>query len=123
MSAERFVLLGGQYALPFDRGKQWGLLASASTAFVDYLPGLEQPGTWHSGVGGGIVFRSKSAAWNVMLGYAYGINAIRNGERGAHSVGLLVQYDLEADRRGKQPFWDPWLNPNKWRGFDRLFGR
>jgi len=30
---------------------------------------------------------------------------------------------LEADRRGKRPFWDPWLNPARWRGFDWLFGR
>lgn len=123
LSANRFVLFGGQYALPLDRSKQWGLMFSAATAEIDYLAGLEQPGRWNSGVGAGIVFRSKSEAWHMVLGYAYGINAIRNGERGAHSVGFLIQYDLEADRRGKKPFWDPWLNPNKWRGFDRLFGR
>jgi hypothetical protein len=123
LSARRFVLLGGQYALPLDRRKQWGLMFSAATALIDYLPGLEQPSRWNSGVGAGVVFRSKSEAWHVVLGYAYGIDAIRDGGRGAHSIGILVQYDLEADRRGKKPFWDPWLNPNKWRGFDRLFGR
>ena len=123
LSADRFALISGQYALPLDRSKQWGLMISAATAAVEYLPGLEQPGRWNSGVGAGIVFRSKSQAWHVVLGYAYGIDAIRDGDRGAHSVGVLVQYDLEADRRGKKPFWDPWLNPNKWRGFDRLFGR
>jgi len=123
LSADRFVLLSGQYALPLDRSKQWGLMISAATAAIDYLPGLDQPGRRNSGVGAGIVFRSKSQAWHLVLGYAYGIDAIRDGERGAHSVGILVQYDLEADRRGKKPFWDPWLNPNRWRGFDWLFGR
>lgn len=123
LSADRFALLSGQYALPLDRAKRWGLMLSAATAAIEYLPGLEQPGRWNSGVGGGIVFRSKSEAWHIVLGYAYGIDAIRDGDRGAHSVGILIQYDLEADRRGKKPFWDPWLNPNKWRGFDRLFGR
>ena len=123
LSADRFVLLSGQYDLPLDRSKRFGLMVSAATALVDYLPGLEQPGRWNSGAGGGIVFRSKSQAWHVVLGYAYGIDAIRDSGRGAHSVGILIQYDLEADRRGKRPFWDPWLNPNKWRGFDWLFGR
>ncbi|PYM17057.1 MAG: hypothetical protein DME18_00055 [Verrucomicrobia bacterium] len=123
LSADRFVLVSGQYSLPLDRSKQWGLMISAATAAVDYLPALEQPGRWNSGVGAGVVFRSKSEAWHLVVGYAYGIDAIRDGDRGAHSVGILIQYDLEADRRGKKPFWDPWLNPNKWRGFDRLFGR
>ncbi len=123
LSADRFVLFSSQYAVPLSPSKQWGVMVSGSTAFVDYLKGLEQPGNVHSGVGAGVVFRSKSKAWQVVLGYAYGVDAIRSGGRGAHSVGILIQYDLEADRRGKRPFWDPWLNPNRWRGFERLFGR
>ena len=123
LSADRFVLLSAQYALPLDRSKQWGLTLSAATAAIDYLSGLEQPGRWNSGVGAGVVFRSESQAWHVMLGYAYGVDAIRSNGRGAHSIGILIQYDLQADRRGKRPFWDPWLNPNKWRGFDWLFHR
>ncbi len=123
ISASRFVLVSGQYSVPIKKDSRWGFMVNGSTAFVDYLKGLEQPGDVHSGVGGGIVFRSKSEAWHIVLGYGYGIDAIRSGGRGAHTVGILLQYDLEADRRGKKPFWDPWLNPNKWRGFDRLFGR
>jgi hypothetical protein len=123
LSADRFVLFNGQYALPLDRANRWGLMFSASTAVVDYLPGFEQPGRWNSGVGAGIVLRSKSEAWHAVLGYAYGIDAIRSNGRGGHTFGILIQYDLEADRRGKRPFWDPWLNPSKWRGFDWLFGR
>ena len=32
--------------------------------------------------------------WKIMADYAYGINAIRNGHRGANSVGVLLQMDL-----------------------------
>jgi hypothetical protein len=123
LSARSFVLFNGQYALPLDKGHQWGLVAGGSAASVDYLQGLEQPGDFHSGVGAGLTFRSKNDVWQIVLGYSYGIEAIRSGGRGAHSVGILIQYDLEADRRLRRPFWDPWLNPLKWRGFDRLFGR
>lgn len=123
ISADRFLLLSGQYVVPLKKDSRWGFMVTGSTALVDYLKNLEQPGKTHTGVGGGITFRSKSEAWHIVLGYAYGIDAIRDDERGAHTVGILVQYDLEADRREKKPFWDPWLNPNRWRGFDRLFGR
>ena len=54
ISAKRFVLLGGNYLVPLDKKQRWNLDAMAATAVVDYLPGLEQPGHWHSGVGGGI---------------------------------------------------------------------
>src|SRR5688572_11554998 len=91
LSAEHFVLLGGNYLMPLDKKQRWSLDITASTAVVDYLPGLEQPGNWHSGVGGGILY--KSASWRVMVGYAYGIDAIRDGDRGAHSVGVLMQLD------------------------------
>jgi hypothetical protein len=51
-----------------------------------------QDGEWHSffGVGAGIGFR---AAWqiDVLLSYGYGINAVRNGERGGHQIGLALE--------------------------------
>jgi hypothetical protein len=123
ISASRYVLLSGQYSVPVKKDSQWGFMINGSSACVDYVQGLDQPGNFHSGVGGGITFRSKSRAWHAVLGYGYGIDAIRSNGRGAHMVGILIQYDLEADRRDKKPFWDPWLNPNRWRGFERLFGR
>jgi hypothetical protein len=123
LTAKGFVLLNGQYSVPVDKANQWGLMIGGSVASVDYLEGLDQPGHVHSGVGAGLTFRSKSDAWKLILGYSYGIDAIRTRGRGSHSVGILIQYDLEADRRSHTPFWDPWLNPLKWRGFDRLFGR
>lgn len=105
ISAESFVLFSGRYLLPLDTGKRWNLNVVAATALVDYLPGLEQPGNWHSGVGAGITYKSKSEIWKIALGYGYGIDAIRDGERGAHNVSFLLQYDLERwlmRRRGER---------------------
>src|SRR5439155_5608975 len=62
LSAARFVLLSGQYALPLDRSKQWGLMFYAATATMDHLVGLENLEQWNSGVGQGVVFRSNSDA-------------------------------------------------------------
>jgi hypothetical protein len=117
LSASRFVLLNGTYYMPLDAHKRWELTAVASTAAIDYLPGLQQPGHWNSGAGGGITYHASSQAWRIFLGYGYGFDAIRTGGRGAHSVGFLVQFDLE---RTKGPFYDPGAN-NSWsRGLDRV---
>lgn len=120
ISAERFVLLSGQYSFPIAGSKRWAITSFASTALVDYVPGLDQPGNWHSGLGGGILYRSSNDAWKIMLGYSYGVDAIREDGRGANSIGILIQYDLEA-ADGFEPFWRSWLNPDTWRGFDRVF--
>jgi hypothetical protein len=42
---------------------------------VDYLPGLAQPGKWHTGVGAGLLYKTPS--FKLMVGYAYGVDAIR----------------------------------------------
>lgn len=115
LSAVHYVLAGGNYLLPLDAKRHWNLSATASTAWVDYLPGLEQPGHWNSGVGGGILYRSSSL--KVMVGYARGIDAIRDGERGANSIGILLQLDLE---KAKGEMFNP-TDPNLWRGFQRVF--
>ena len=120
ISARRFALVGGNYVLPLDKKKQWAVNLIAATAGVDYVRGLEQPGRWHSGVGGGMTYRSPHDSWQLVVGYAYGIDAIRKNERGAHSVGVLVQFDLE---RAKVPLFDPGENPIRSRGLQRIFGR
>jgi hypothetical protein len=117
-SARRYVLLGGIYTIPLDSAKRWSLAGTAATAGVDYEPGLEQPGRWHSGVGGGISYRSKNDAWQVVLGYAYGVDAIRENRRGAHSIGLLLQLDLD---RAEVPMFEPGQQPLRSRGLQRLF--
>ncbi|MGN6643052.1 MAG: hypothetical protein ACTHKU_08630 [Verrucomicrobiota bacterium] len=116
ISATRFVMLGGNYTIPLDKRRRWNANLVAATSGVDYLEGFAQPGDWHSGVGGGILYRTSS--FKIMVGYAYGIDAIRNNHRGAHSIGVLMQLDLEHAR---QIFSTP-NPPSVWRGFQRVFG-
>ncbi|HEY2952364.1 MAG TPA: hypothetical protein VGK40_07270 [Verrucomicrobiae bacterium] len=119
LTARSFVLVGGNYSLPLGHSKRWNLTAGAATAWTDYLPGLEQPGRWNSGIGGGISYRSSRDTWQILFGYAYGIDAIRTDGRGAHSVGLLLQFDLG---RAKAGLFDPGQNPSRSRGLLRLLG-
>ena len=116
ISARNFVLFGANYIVPLSPKHRWNVNFTASTAGVDYLPGLEQPGDWHSGVGAGLLYQSTSL--KVMLGYAYGVDAIRSGGRGAHSVGVLMQFDLGHAR---QALLNP-DEPGRWRGFQKILG-
>jgi hypothetical protein len=99
LSAKSFALLNGSYNLPLDSRQRWLVNFTGSTAWVDYLDGLDQRGRWNSGVGGGLLFRSPSESWLVGLGYGYGFNAIRNGERGAQSLLFLLQFDWGRTRQ------------------------
>ncbi len=125
LSARRFLLADALLTQPVIG--RWDLLGYGGTALVDYTSGLEQPGQWHSGVGGGIGWTSSNAAWQFMIGYAWGIDAMRDEGRGAHNVGFLVQWDLR--RRNSDSPSDSQriqsmvrrLNASSWRGFNRLF--
>jgi hypothetical protein len=120
ISARQFVLGGANYVMPLDAKQRWNLSAGASTAVVDYLPGTGQPGSWNTGLGGGVLYKSPS--WKIMVGYGYGVNAIRSNGRGAQSIGMLLQFDLGQAR---QTMLDS-DEPNRWRGFQQvldLFGR
>lgn len=119
ISARDFALLGINYSLPLDRTDRWAINAIATTAGVNYIPGLEQPGHWHSGLGGGIRYRSRSDAWQLVLGYAYGVDARRETGRGAHTVGFLLQFDLE---RAHVAMFEPGENPIRSQGLQRIFG-
>lgn len=116
ISAEEFVLLGANYLLPLDRENRFALSFLVAGAVTEYLNGLEQPGSWHSGVGAGLRWRP-SKTWQISLGYAYGVDAIRNSNRGAHSIGFLLQWDLEAAGHG---LFEPGENPLRSRGLQRL---
>ena len=115
ISARSFVMAGGDYAMPLDKAGHWSLNGIVSTAWVDYLPGLEQPGNWNSGLGGGLLYTSPS--WKVLIGYGYGVDAIRSHGRGAQSVGILIQLDLE---KALAPMPES-TQPGRWRGFQQLF--
>ncbi len=121
LTSERFSLIAANYSVPL--AEQFHLLMFGSTAWVDYLTGLEQPGNWHSGIGGGLGWIAPSGSWHIMVGYGFGMDAIRDGDRGAHNVSLIVQWDLE---RGGLRLPDirktlRTINPGSLRGGDQRF--
>lgn len=120
LSARNFVVAGITGLLPISSNHRWSLVCTLDTALVDYLPGLTQPGHWHSGVGGGLAYASRSQAWQVILGYGYGVNALRDSGKGAHSIGILAQFDL---LKAKQRMMDPGSQPTRSRGFSEFLRR
>jgi hypothetical protein len=119
ISARRFALLSGQYSIPIDEDKRWNVTAIGTVASVNYVTGLSQPGHVHSGAGLGIGYKSPKN-WQTIVAYSYGFDAIRNHGRGAQSIGLIFQYDLEARQRSRVLI-DP-EGPYKSRGLFRIFG-
>jgi len=118
LSATSFGLLSAQYTIPLDSKQKWSITAIGATSLVDYLAGLEQPNHWNSGIGGGITYRSPNNAWQVLVAYGWGINAIRSEAGGAHTIGFLLQFDLE---RAHRDLFDPAEYPLRSQGLDRLF--
>jgi len=116
ISAREFGLFGINYIVPIDEKQKWNFNGTLATAVVDYLPGLGQPGNWHTGVGAGVLYKSKAV--KVMAGYAFGVDALRTGGRGAHSLGILMQVDWAQARN---QLFNP-EDPNRWRGFQRVLG-
>ena len=95
LSARRFVHLSGSYVMPLSRDHRWQARLEAASACLDYLPGFAQPSRWQTGVGTDLCYTSRSQVWRVIVRYGYGFNALRDGHEGAHSVGLLFQYNFE----------------------------
>jgi len=116
LSAQEFVLLGANYLMPLEKTQRWNLDFTGATASVDYVKGLEQPGHWHSGVGAGLLYKTPS--FKIMVGYAYGVDAIRSHGTGAHSVGVLMQLDWS---KARYEIFNP-AQPNLWQGMQRIFG-
>ncbi len=102
ISARRFMHLSAAYVAPLSSDHRWQLRLGVASAYVDYIPGFEQPGHWHTGVGPSLSFTSRSEVWRVILRYGYGFNALRDGHDGAHSVGLLYQYNFEQRKARNQ---------------------
>jgi hypothetical protein len=95
LSARNFFLFGGDYSIPLDAAKRWSAGVGASVARVDYTPGLEQPRAWNSGTSVTLAYAPSTHAWRGQLVYGHAFDAIRNGRRGADSVSLMFEFDLE----------------------------
>jgi hypothetical protein len=115
LSAKQFALFSANYLLPLDGHQRWNLQAGASTAIVSYLPGLDQPGDWNNGLGAGLLYRTDSVKF--MLGYGYGVNAIRSHGRGANSIGFWMEFDLKHARETLSHSGQPGL----WHSLPLLF--
>ena len=109
ISARQFVLLNVNYLVPLDKSQRWNLDANVSSAFVDYLPGEAQPGNWLNGVGGGILYRSPSDRFKIMLDLRLrrGRHPFRRTRRGkhrpAHAMGLGKNARREIQSGPAQP--------------------
>jgi hypothetical protein len=102
LTVTRFTHIYTAYNVPLESEHRLLFRVEAATAHLEYLPGFEQRTDWQTGVGCGLTFAPRNRNFKVVLRYGYGFNAIRNGQEGAHSVGLLFQYDFEAHKK-KQP--------------------
>lgn len=125
LSAREYALFTGRYSQPVGMSKalRWQIFAAA--ADVGYLPGLEQPKPWNSGAGTGLIYHSPDGVLTVELQGGHGFNAIRSGRRGANSVAILAQLDLEAWRQKTKPKKRALPPPTKPLGLDwlgQLFG-
>ena len=119
LSAREFALINASYVLPIAPNQRWNLEFNAATASVDYLSGTEQAGNWVSGVGAGIIYRAPSDRFKCIVAYAYGIDAFRSDGRGANSVSVLIQYDLEKPHGAGFNAGQP----GRWGGWNWMLGR
>jgi len=96
LSARDFACLTGEYTIPLVSDKSWTLNPIGSVATMEYIPGMEQPSHFNSGVGMGVGYQAHSGAWRAEVSYGYGFEAIRSTGRGGQSVGLSLEINLEA---------------------------
>lgn len=119
LSARNFLLLSGNYSFGISRDNAWRLAVFGATASLDYLEGLEYPSRSHSGIGGGIGWRSPRRDWIVTSFYGYGFDAYRDESTGGHMVGIVLQYDFLLEGG-----WERYLtSPRISQGLFRMFGR
>ncbi len=118
ISAESYGYFGVAYRVPIDAANRWQLKAFATGALLDYLPGLEFDENFLTGVGTGIGYNAPSGSWQAMIAYGYGFQAARPDDTAGHSIGFLLQFDLERQRH---PDTQLLVNPYSSRGLLRLF--
>jgi hypothetical protein len=102
LTATRFVHFYANYRIPLDRQRRFQLLLETASACAEYLPGFEQPSSWQTGAGVGLSYSPRHQLGRIVIRYGYGFNAIRRGDEGSQSIGLLLQFDFDAWRKRKQ---------------------
>ncbi len=119
ITARNFALLSGHYSYALTRDASWRIAIFGATSSLAYLKGLEYSGRTHSGVGGGITWRSRKRDWIVTAFYGYGIDAERSNDHGGHMAGIILQYDFLLEGG-----WDRYLAPARLsHDVLRFFGR
>jgi hypothetical protein len=119
LSADAFVLLSGNYSFAVSPNSSWRLALFGATSSVSFLEGLEYTGSAHSGVGGGLSWRSRKGDWVVTSFYGYGFDAMRDQSTGGHMLGVVLQYDFLLEGGWERFLATPRLSHN----LLRLFGR
>lgn len=119
LTADAFVLLSGNYSFALHPGSSWRLALFGATSSISFLEGLEYSGQAHSGVGGGVSWRSRRRDWVVTGFYGYGLDALRDQSTGGHMIGLVLQYDFLLEGGWERFLATPRLSDS----LLRLFGR
>ncbi|MCX5787660.1 MAG: hypothetical protein NTX64_03995 [Elusimicrobia bacterium] len=94
IAARSFEHFEARWLTPLDRARRVGFGVWGVAAVVDYLPGFEQNGSLNSGLGAWGQLDGAKRNWRLGLLYGYGVTAVRSPGRGAHSVGLTVQFNI-----------------------------
>jgi hypothetical protein len=94
-SARNFMLAGADYVVPLDRGEHWQMGVGAAAARIGFTPGVEGPHAWNSGMSASLGYAPDTKSWKASLIYGRAFDAVRNGHRGADSITLLMEFDLE----------------------------
>lgn len=118
ISAESYFYFLAAYRMPLDHRNQWHWRMLFTGAVPDYLPGLEFDESFLTGAGTGLSYTAPSGTWQAIVAYSYGFQAVRPDDFHGHSLGFLVQFDLE---RYRNPDRQPSVNPYTSRGLFRLF--
>lgn len=119
LGARNFVLLSGNYSVALAQDSAWRFAVFGATSGMTYVPGMDYPGRAHSGVGGGLTWRSPRRDWIISAFYGYGFDALRDESLGGHMVGIVLQYDFLLVGG-----WERFLAPSQLsQDVLRLFGR
>ncbi len=119
LSARNFILLSGTYSFAFARNSPWRGTLFGATSSVSHVSGLETSERSNSGIGGGVTWRSPRRDWIISAFYGYGFDAIRDGDRGGHMLGIILQYDFLLEGG-----WERFLAPSQLsHDVFRVFGR